>query len=97
MWSLEFGVLLSLECGVWSVELFQCGVWSLELFQFGVWNVEFGVILVWSLKLFLFGVAGDVIRPLIFPFHEDKFYLTSFHKERFGGEPTPHSKLHTPN
>ena len=79
------------------MELFQCGVWSLELFQFGVWNVEFGVILVWSLKLFLFGVAGDVIRPLIFPFHEDKFYLTSFHKERFGGEPTPHSKLHTPN
>ena len=88
---------MSVEFGVWSVELFQCGVWSLELFQFGVWNVEFGVILVWSLKLFLFGVAGDVIRPLIFPFHEDKFYLTSFHKERFGGEPTPHSKLHTPN
>ena len=83
------------ECGVWS--FVECGVWSLECGAISVWSLEFGVILVWSLKLFLFGVAGDVIRPLIFPFHEDKFYLTSFHKERFGGEPTPHSKLHTPN
>ena len=81
-----------MEFGVWSYISLEFGVWSFV--ECGVWSLECGVISVWSLE---FGVAGDVIRPLIFPFHEDKFYLTSFHKERFGGEPTPHSKLHTPN